>query len=364
LKTNKAILTMASTKQVGFVVRKASKDGQYPYEVNLEPLPQPSSLNNEAGEVVVQVLASALNHRDNWITQGAYPGIREGIVLGSDCVGTVVAASDAEGSKWKGKRVLLDPTIGWPRGRSAAPPGKILILGMPQNGSFASSITIPRLNLRLAPDFLNDAQAAALPLAGVTAYRAMVTKGCCTKDSMVLVTGVGGGVAVFAVQIAVALGAQVYVTSSSEEKLARAKQELGVAGGVNYRDEKWASELLKLTRNRKFDIIIDGAGDISACLKVTNGGGKIVTYGSTASPSATVTLPQLFLNQIELLGTAMGSPEDFDGLLALVNAKKIIPVVDEVFRFEDFPKALDKMRRGGQFGKLVLSHTEPFSSKL
>ena len=210
-------------------------------------------------------------------------------------MGVVVSKDD---STWSGKRVIVNPTLDWPCGKSSSPPDKIVILGMPRNGTFATRITIPKSNLRLAPEFLTDAQAAALPLAGVTAYRAVVTKGQCKKDSMVLVTGVGGGVAVFAVQIAVALGAQVFVTSSSNAKLARAKQELGAIGGVNYKEENWTSSLLKQTNNKKFDLIVDGAGEISTCLKVANGGGIIVTYGSTANPSASLTLPMLFLNQI------------------------------------------------------------------
>ena len=262
------------------------------------------------------------------------------------------------GSEWSGKRVVVDPTIGWPKNRAVSPPGKILILGMPTHGTFAGAMVIPKANLRPAPEFLTDAQAAALPLAGVTAYRAVVTKGKCAKDSVVLVTGVGGGVAVFAVQIAVALGAKVFVTSSSDAKIQRAVKELGAIGGVNYKDEAWPQTLLKQTKGVKFDAVIDGAGDIASIARVVAGGARIVTYGSTMSPSATITLPQLFLNQVELLGTAMGSPEDFDGLMTLVNTKKIVPVVDEIFPFEKFHTALDKMRAGGQFGKLVLNHDQ------
>jgi zinc-binding alcohol dehydrogenase/oxidoreductase len=205
---------------------------------------------------------------------------------------------ESDDPKWIGKRVILDPTIGWPRNQQAAPPGKILILGMPLNGTFSSKIAIPTSNLRLAPEFLNDAQAAALPLAGVTAYRAVVTKGKCKKNSMVLITGIGGGVAVFAAQIAAALGAKVYVTSSSEDKITRSKKELGATDGANYKDDNWTNNLLKLTKGKRFDLIIDGAGEISTLVRVVNGGGIIVNYGATASPSVSLTLPQLFLNNV------------------------------------------------------------------
>jgi len=289
---------------------------------------------------------------DNWISKGQYPGIKEGAVLGSDCVGVVVSDDPV----WKGKRVVVDACVNWTRGNPASPPGPINILGMPVNGTFADQIVIPKLNIRGAPEYLTDVQAAAFPLAGVTAYRALVTKGHCKEGSTVLVTGIGGGVAVFAVQIAKALGAKVYVTSSSNDKIERAKRELGALGGANYKNENWTSELLKETNNQKFDIIIDGAGDIASLIKVVKGGGKIVNYGATGGATTSFVLAQLFITNSELLGTAMGSPEDFDGLIDLMNKTKIVPVVDEVFPFENFHLALDKMRKASQFGKLVLQH--------
>jgi D-arabinose 1-dehydrogenase-like Zn-dependent alcohol dehydrogenase len=116
---------------------------------------------------------------------------------------------------------------------------------------------------------------------------------------------------------------------------------------------------LKDTKGRKFDVIIDGAGDLSGLSKLAAGGARIVSYGSTANPTATLVLPMLFLlNNMEILGTAMGSPEEFEGLLQLVNKSKLVPVVDEVFTLKDFPRALDKMRKGEQFGKLVLDHSK------
>ncbi|KAH9246694.1 hypothetical protein BASA81_015743 [Batrachochytrium salamandrivorans] len=338
-----------------YVIKK-SAGGKTPYEAVQRANPLPTTLPKDSA--VVDIIASALNHRDNWITQGMYPGITEGVTLGSDCVGICASSPN---SQWIGKRVVLDPSVGWGNHSPLAPKGKLSILGTPLNGTFAKQICIPEANLRLCPEFLTNFQAAALPLAGVTAYRAVVTKGQCRPGSNVLVTGIGGGVAIFAVQIAVALGANVYVTSSNDDKLERSHKTLGSKGGANYKtDPKWTDTLVKQLggKNIKFDLVVDGGGEVGALIKLTAGGGKIVSYGATASPSVQLVLPQLFLNNIDLLGTAMGSPEDFDGLVALVNAKRIIPVVDEVFDFTEFPIALDKMRQGKQFGKLVLDHSK------
>lgn len=337
----------------GFVIRPSEGGTSFRFEAKLESVPE-RTLNS--GEARVRILCSALNHRDNWITQGMYPGIKPGVVLGSDCVGVVESCPSSK--SWEGHRVLLDPSIGWDVSRPDAPEGSLSILGMPVNGTFADTCIVPIRNLRMAPEFLADAQAAALPLAGVTAYRAVVTKGLCKRDDYVLVTGCGGGVAIFAIQIAVALGAKVFVTSSSQAKIDRAVKDLGVLGGVNYHEENWSASLLKMTNKRKFDVVVDGGGEVTKLLRVCAGGARLVSYGATAAPQATLTMPSLFLNNVDLKGTAMGSPKDFDGLLEIVRLNKIVPIVDEVFPFHDFPSALAKMRKGDQFGKLVLDHSK------
>eukprot|EP00659_Diplonema_papillatum_P003273 gene3273-5132_t len=173
-------------------------------------------------EALIRVHAAALNHRDNWMTMGLYPRMRFGGTLGSDGCGVVVAVSDDEDKEWLSKRVVLDPSVGW--GVDIRAPVKgFSILGMPVDGTFAEFVKIPVANLRPAPAHLSDQQAASLPLAGGTAYRALITKGEAKAGDCVLVTGIGGGVALFALQFAVALGCRVYVTSSSDEKLKKAE---------------------------------------------------------------------------------------------------------------------------------------------
>jgi zinc-binding alcohol dehydrogenase/oxidoreductase len=320
-----------------------------------KPVDLPSSSTTPLVKVKMQT--SALNHRDNWITKRLYPGIREGCTLGADGCGVAL------NGKHKGDTVVIDPSLGW-GADDRAPNGTLEILGTPRDGCFADAVVVPEANVYPKPAHLSLEEAAALPLAGVTAYRALLYKGFGNqrpaKGTRVLVTGIGGGVAVFAAQFAAALDCDVYVTSSSAAKLAKAKRLIaGCKGGVLYTEAQWSKSLLKLTSGGKFQVVIDGAGGdgIAECLKCLQGGGRFVSYGSTAGPTGSaIALPMVFLNNLEILGTAMGSPSDFANMLALVNEKKIKPVVDEVFAFKDFPLALDKMRVGGQLGKLVLDH--------
>eukprot|EP01063_Lacrimia_lanifica_P013104 TRINITY_DN19742_c0_g1_i1.p1 TRINITY_DN19742_c0_g1~~TRINITY_DN19742_c0_g1_i1.p1 ORF type:complete len:358 (+),score=122.89 TRINITY_DN19742_c0_g1_i1:49-1122(+) len=322
-------------------------------------------------EVLVKIHAAALNHRDNWMTMGMYPMIQFGKVLGSDGCGVVKAVGDmAADARWLGQRVVIDPSIGW--GESIERPDKRFnILGMPVDGTLAEYIKVPTANIYPAPQHLTDAQAAALPLAGGTAYRALVTKGRAKKGDAVLVTGIGGGVALFALQLAVALGCHVYVTSSSPEKLARAKG-LGAVHGVNYKQKGWEKELKKhvLKHHGGFDCVVDGAGGpgLNQYLKMMKQGGRVVSYGVTAGPPKQLVLPNLFLKNVDLCGTAMCAPQEFAALLRLVTEHRILPVVDSRFPFADARAALQRMKDGAQFGKIVVTLVEsdaaPVGSKL
>lgn len=330
------------------------------YALVFEPTVPPPTSNQTTTKreelVTVRFTHSSLNHRDNWMTMGAYPGIREGVCLGSDGCATVVSSpSDAS---LVGKRVLLDPSFGWGRDESA-PQGVLEILGMPRHGTFSRlNMTFPKENVHVVPDHLSSSQAAALPLAGVTAWRALMYKGKAKPGSKVLITGIGGGVALFALQFAAALGCDTYVTSSSQQKIDMAVKKFGAKGGVLYTDPNWSKALIKVANGARMDIVVDGAGGegINQCVRAVRGGGRIVIYGSTAGPTLSVTAPSVFLNQLEILGTAMGSPQDFNEMIAFVAERRLVPHVDAEFPFEELPSALQKMRKGEQFGKIVLSH--------
>ena len=240
-----------------------------------------------------------------------------------------------------------------------APGAEFSILGMPVDGTFSQFIDVPVQNLRLLPEHLSVEQGAAIPLAGCTAFRALFTKGAVKKGDRVLVTGIGGGVAMFALQFAIAAGATVYVSSSDESKIAFAVS-LGAAGGVNYKCSDWVKQLKNMLKPDLIDCVIDGAGgeSIAQYLKVVKNGGRIVSYGATGGSASTITLPFLFLNNVDLLGTAMGSPEDFDAMVEFVRNHRIVPIVDSVWPLDDLPKALDKMRSSQQTGKIVLQHSK------
>ena len=197
--------------------------------------------------------------------------------------------------------------------------------------------------------------AAALPLAGLTAWRALFTRAHLKAGERVLVTGVGGGAALFALQFAVAAGASVFVTSSSAEKISRA-QALGAQGGVNYRDADWSEQLLKLAGGA-FDVIVDSAGGegFASLIDLTKPGGRIAFFGATTGNPKGLDVRKCFFRQINLLGTTMGSPADFAGMTALVAEKKITPVVDKVFPLAQADAALRYMEASAQFGKIVLS---------
>jgi NADPH:quinone reductase-like Zn-dependent oxidoreductase len=240
------------------------KPGEVYYPLEVTTLAEPKVGEDE---VVVKIKAVALNHRDLFIRQHLYPGTTFGVPLLSDCCGVVIeAGSSTSAQRWKGKRVVLNPGKGWQDSIEGPedPKGYAILGGTKLNpiGTFSEVVSINASELEEAPSHLSDVEAAALPLTGLTAWRATKTKsGTLQKGRNILVTGIGGGVALMALSLATAAGANVYVSSSSEEKLQKAK-ELGAKGGVNYRNNSWEKDLLsQLPAERPYlDAIIDGAG--------------------------------------------------------------------------------------------------------
>jgi NADPH:quinone reductase-like Zn-dependent oxidoreductase len=306
----------------------------------------------EAGEVLVQIKAAALNRRDYWITIGKYAGIKYPAILGSDGAGIVAEVGSDADKQWLNKEVIINPCHNW--GPNAEYQNRdFTILGLPENGTFAEYIKVKVEYLYAKPTHLGWEQAAALPLAGMTTYRALFAKGKAKKEDKVLITGIGGGTGTFALQWAVAAGCQVFVTSGSGEKIGRARQ-LGAAAGVNYKAQDWAQELQLMAGG--FDVIIDSAlGDgFDKLLDLANPGGRIVFFGGTAGNIPPLNGRKIFWKQLQILGTTMGSPDDFKGMIDLVNKHQIVPVIDEVFLLADAQKAVSKMANSPQFGKLIL----------
>jgi NADPH:quinone reductase-like Zn-dependent oxidoreductase len=310
-----------------------------------DPVPGP-------GEAVVALRAAALNHRDAWIRKGLYAGIALPIILGSDGAGEVTDVGPGVDPSWAGRHVVINPSLGW--GDDARVQGpSYRILGLPDDGTYAESVKVPAENLFAKPAALSWEEAAAIPLAGLTAYRALVTRAQVQRGETVLVTGIGGGVATFALLIAAHLGARVIVTSSSDAKLERAGR-LGAAGGVNYTNEAWAKEAQALCDGGP-DVIVDSAGrDVfPALLDIVKPGGRIVTFGATTGSASAIEVRRVFWKQLSILGSTMGTPDEFAAMLALFDGP-LAPVVDRVFPLAAAPDAHRRMDAADQFGKIVL----------
>ncbi len=305
------------------------------------------------GHAVVRLKAAALNHRDLWIQLGQYANIRLPLIPGSDGAGIVEAVGAPADQSWVGREVIINAALDWGDNPRTQGPG-FRILGLPDSGTFAERIAIPVANLAPKPSHLDWQQAAALPLAGVTAWRALFTRAQLQAGEKVLITGIGGGAALFALQYAVAAGARVWVTSSSPEKLARA-QTLGAAGGVNYRDAEWAAALAR-SAGGAFDVVLDSAGGpgFSQLIELCAPGGRIVFFGATTGNPPGLDLRKCFFRQITLLGTTMGSPADFAAMTAFVSQHRIVPIVDRVIPLARAEEAFRHMEASAQFGKIVL----------
>lgn len=308
----------------------------------------------EEGEALVRIRAAAFNRRDWWIQRGQYAGLHFPVTPGSDGAGTVeeINGSPAVREQWLGKSVIINPSLNW-QADSAAQPPAFKILGLPDAGTFAEYVKVPVENLFPKPTHLSDIEAAALPLAGLTSYRALFTKGQLQKGEKVLVTGVGGGVATFALLWAIHAGAEVYVTSGQPSKIEAAKK-LGAAGGANYRAEGW-QETLK-AKAGGFDVIIDSAlgEQFSHFPELANPGGRIVFFGGTAGNISELDGRQIFWKQLTIAGTTMGSAGDFANMLAFVEKHQAKPVIDSVHALDDAEAAIRRMDDSAQFGKIVL----------
>lgn len=316
----------------------------------------------EMGYALVKLKAAALNRRDYWITEGKYPGIKPGSTLGSDGCGVVEMVGREADREWVGKEVILNPNINW--GDDERHQSKeYRILGMPDDGTFAECIVIPVDRLKEKPEHLTATQAAALPLAGLTAYRAVFTHAEIKEGDTVLISGFGGGVAQLAFQFCVAAKAKVFVTSSNEEKLKKAK-ELGASGGVIYKDEDWDKQLKELSGG--FTHVIDSAGgdQVNKILKIMKRSGRYVFYGASLGLPSNIDMYRIFYNQLRIQGSTMGSDGEFNEMVDFVNTHKINPLVDSVIPFEEAPTAFEKMRDGGQMGKLVLNLEKNSQNKI
>lgn len=307
------------------------------------------------GEVRVRLAAAALNHRDVWIRRGRYARIRLPVILGSDGAGQIDAVGEGVSTDLVGRRVVIDPSLAWGDNPRVQDPAAYGILGMPRDGTYAEAVVVPAAQVHDCPAHLSDTEAAALPLAGLTAWRAVVSRGELRSGSRVLVTGIGGGVAAFALLWARSLGAEVWVTSGDPAKIERAREQ-GAAGGVSYRDADWGRQLVAAAGS-EFDLIVDGAGGegFATLIDVADYGSRLVHYGATTGNPTGFDLRRVFWRQIDIRGTTMGHGGEFAAMLAHVAAKELRPAIDQVFPLVDVAAAHARMEAAGQFGKIVLA---------
>ena len=319
-------------------------------QAKLETVKRPKPDSNE---VIVRVRAAALNRRDLMVISGRYPGTKLPVILGSDGAGEVIEVGNQVENTLVGSDVIINPGLNWgtdPNRKS----NEFTILGMPTNGTYAQYIKVPVANVYPKPSHLSWEEAASLPLAGLTAYRAVVTKGNVKKGETVLIPGAGGGVATFLIQFASKLGANVYVTSSKKEKIEKAKS-FGATDGVNYSSDNWVELLKELTGG--IDLSIDSiGGDVfNNLLSLGKAGSRIVNFGATRGPVKNLILPNMSLKEISVIGSTMGSPYDFENMSKFTEEHQIHPIIDEVYPLDKFNEAFKKMETGINSGKIVLT---------
>jgi NADPH:quinone reductase-like Zn-dependent oxidoreductase len=236
----------------------------------------------------------------------------------------------------------------------SAPGADWEILGDHRFGTYAELVAVPTECVRPKPAGMTWAQAAALPLVGVTTFRALFSRGRLREGESLLVLGAGGGVATMAVSVAAAVGARAFVTSSSQAKVDAAR-ELGAAGGVLYTDDGWPEAARDLVGGRGFDVVLDSVGTWAASLQALRPGGRLVVLGASRDDHAELAVRPYYFAQHSLLGTTMGSPADFAGLLELLAAYDVPPpVIDSTFALDDVVAAHERLESGAGFGKLVL----------
>lgn len=317
-------------------------------QIELREIPKPIVTN---GKALVRIKAAGLNRRDDWIREGKYPNIKFGVTMGSDGAGIVEEVGDEKDQPWVGQEVVINPNIEWGPDLEVQS-GRYTILGMPVDGTFAEYVLVPIDRLHHKPFHLDFLQAAALPLGGLTAFRALFRRGELRGGQNVLISGFGGGVAQFAFLFAQAAGANVYVSSGSDEKIDKALK-LGARGAYNYKRDVNYADLWKTKGG--FDLVIDSAGgdQINNFIKMLKPRGKIVFYGATNGLPTKLDMYRMFWNQLSLLGTTMGSDHEFSEMLTFVSKHQLRPLIDSIRPFSKIVEAFPDITKSNKVGKIV-----------
>ena len=317
-------------------------------------LPEPQA---GAGQVVVAMRAASLNYRD-LVTVRGVPGATapKSLVPCSDGAGVIESVGLGVQGLAVGDRVAPLFFQSWNDGPVTAE-ARSLALGGSQDGVLAQRIALRAEGVIRLPDQLSFEEAATLPCAGLTAWRAVAIEAPVGPNDTVLVQGTGG-VSIFALQFAKALGARVIVTSSSDQKLERART-IGADHGINYAaNPNWSTEVRRLTDNRGVDVVVEVGGEntLNQAMQCTRVGGRIVVIGVLSGFSSAISLPMLFSNNLHLIGISVGSRAQFAQMLAAIERWRLRPVIDKTFDFDAVPDALRTMESGRFFGKLCIRY--------
>lgn len=317
----------------------------------------------EPHQALLEVKACAMNHLDLWVLRG-WRGLRLSMphIGGADVAGVIQEVGQNVSGWKKGTRVVVDPGIvtgedEWTiKGEDSLSP-HYRLLGESCQGGFAEFVVVPAQNMVALPDHLDFVSACAPLLVGTTSWRMLKARARLQPGETVLIIGAGGGVNSFSIQLSKFVGAQVIALTSSAQKAEKA-HALGADHVIDYtKFPEWSREVKNLTKNRGVDVVVDnvGAKTFPESLRAVCRGGRIVTVGNTSGPSIAIDNRLVFGKQVSILGSTMGSHQDFLDMLEVVWSGKIQPVVDKVLPLEDGKVAYQILEEGSQFGKVVLT---------
>ncbi|ASI72996.1 zinc-binding dehydrogenase [Bacillus cereus group sp. MYBK5-1] len=319
------------------------------YEKGLEGLEYKFSpeISPNAGEVKIKLKAAGLNHRDLFIINNRKE-MDLPLVIGSDGSGMVIEIGEGVSNITLHTEVIINPSIGWEHATEV--PELPEVLGGPKGGTFAEYVIVPAENVVEKPAYLTWEESGVLSLSALTAYRALFTKGRLKCGEHVLIPGIGGGVATFAMLFAKAIGAKVIVTSRVENKRELAEK---YGADISFNSTgNWEESL----QGEKVDLIIDSIGPATFLkyFDVLKPNGRIVNFGASSGDKIELPLRALFYNQIDIMGTSMGSREEFNEMIKFIEKYQIKPIIDKVYSLEEAIRALSRMEHGEQFGNIVL----------
>ena len=315
-----------------------------PEVLHYEDVPEPAPGSRE---VLIRLRAASLNHLDVWVRRGL-PSVPKPRILGADGAGIVEALGVGVDGFEPGQRVVINPGV-------VHDAGRVTVIGEHTDGTHAELIAVPATNVYPLPEAMSFEEAAAFPLVFETAYRMLVTKAGLREGEWVLVWGIGGGVATAAFQVAKALGARVIATSSSDSKLERAR-ELGADVTVNHVTGDVKAAVIESTGGRGADVVVEHVGEATwrTSQDVASQGGRIVVCGATTGPNPPAALHRIWWKELAILGSSMGTKEDFEAVYELVTSGQAKVIVDSVFPLAEARAAHERLEAGEQLGKIVL----------